>query len=194
MDLAEIGVFRKVFIKGWGAARGDFQWILRALIEVSQGHFEQSLAISNDIANRAITPSHRFVICYSVTVNIFPVTPQRPCQNKIEVKTGLRTRWRLEMTVENIYYFFSRWHVGSHPEPTNGYEWESGSMFGSGYTWFLDPGWKPTKIQGSDDQKITADKKFKFFFFKNCNLLIPRPPRARSESNYASGSGSANLI
>jgi hypothetical protein len=42
-----------------------------------------------------------------------------------------------------------------------------------------DPDPDPIRIQGFNDQKfkkITAEKKVKFFFIKNCNLRIPRPP------------------
>jgi hypothetical protein len=37
----------------------------------------------------------------------------------------------------------------------------------------------PIRIQGFNDQKmekITAEKKIKFFLIRNCNLPIPRPP------------------
>jgi hypothetical protein len=43
-----------------------------------------------------------------------------------------------------------------------------------------DPDPDPIRIQGFNDQKlkkITADrKKINFFWIKNCNLPIPRPP------------------
>jgi hypothetical protein len=56
----------------------------------------------------------------------------------------------------------------------------SGSGSGSrvrGWRPIPDP--DPIRIQGLNDQKlkeITAEKNLNFFYIKNCNLPIPRPP------------------
>jgi hypothetical protein len=50
-------------------------------------------------------------------------------------------------------------------------------QYGSGSNTEPDP--DPIRIQGFNDQRlknITAEKKIKFFFIKNYNLPIPRPP------------------